>query len=880
VPSPSAVLADQERAPRFARALGEHGPAPALVHPEGTTWSHAELAHRADEVAEALGPQRRLVAVDAAVDPGAVVAHLGALRGGHVVVLLPPAGPSATTLVEAWDPDVVLAGAPGGDVAVRERRTGSAHELHPDLTLLLGTSGSTGAPKLVRLGGAGVEANARAIVEYLGLRSSDRAALTLPMHYCYGLSVLHSHLAAGASVVVGGGSVVDPCFWERFRRHGCTSLAGVPHTFELLDRVGLDRMELPTLRQITQAGGRLAPDEVRRWAAVAARDGWELVVMYGQTEATARMAYLPPELAAGHAGTIGRPIPGGELWIEPVDGVDHDDGVGELVYRGPNVMMGYARTASDLAAGRDVHVLRTGDLARERSDGLFEVVGRLSRLVKPFGVRVDLDHVEQVLAEDGVTCVCTGDDALLVVGLLDATASVGEVAARLRSDLGLPRAAVSVVVLDERPLLPNGKTDHTAVLAAGRAALATEPSRTVRTGEDRSSVRDVLASVLAVERVDDDDTFVSLGGDSLSYVEVSTELEEVLGELPQAWHTTPVARLEAAAAPGQRRVAVVEGNVALRAVAIALVVGTHASLFRLQGGAHVLLAVAGFNFARFRLTGRETAARVRHSAASIARIAVPSVAWVCFMFTWREPFSLPRLLLVDNVAGDGLWRYWYVEVLLQLLVLLTFVLGVRGLREAERRAPFGAALAVLGATLAVRFALVPWPQPDEPMYRTDTVAWLFALGWAAERARQPLQRALVSVAVLVAVPGFFDAPARAWLVAIGLVVLVWVPVVRVPRPLNRVVAALAGASFAIFLTHFAVLPWLRPHLPPVAIWAAALGVGVAVSLLADRARPRSRLRTGASSVAVAAAPAGRDEARRPVARDGTPVPAPRALAHR
>ena len=201
----------------------------------------------------------------------------------------------------------------------------------------------------MRLSHGNLEANAAAIASYLALDADDRAAMTLPLHYCYGLSVLHSHLSCGAGVALTDRSVVDPCFWDLFRSQRCTSFAGVPHTFELLDRIGFDRLALPTLRYVTQAGGRLDPDTVRRYAGLGARDGWDLVVMYGQTEATARMAYLPPHLAATRPEAIGVPIPGGSFEIDPSDAGDPDEG--ELVYRGPNVMLGYASSRRDLALG-------------------------------------------------------------------------------------------------------------------------------------------------------------------------------------------------------------------------------------------------------------------------------------------------------------------------------------------------------------------------------------------------------------------------------------------------------------------------------------------------------------------------------------------------
>ena len=175
---------------------------------------------------------------------------------------------------------------------------------------------------------------------YLELTPDDRGITSLPLHYCYGLSVLHSHLAVGAAVVLTDASVVDPCFTEALRAHGVTNVAGVPHTFELLERAGPERLHVPTLRFITQAGGRMAPERVEQWLDRAEQWGAKFYVMYGQTEATARMAYLPPAIARHRPSAIGRPIPGGRLELRPVEGLPDD--VGELVYRGPNVMLGYA----------------------------------------------------------------------------------------------------------------------------------------------------------------------------------------------------------------------------------------------------------------------------------------------------------------------------------------------------------------------------------------------------------------------------------------------------------------------------------------------------------------------------------------------------------
>ena len=326
-------------------------------------------------------------------DVDGVVAYLGALAADQVVLL---AGDSALDgLAAAYDPDVVV-GARGR----RDVRPETAHELHPDLTLLLSTSGSTGSPKLVRLSAESLLANAASIVEALGIRATDVAATTLPLHYCYGLSVLHSHLLAGASLVLTERSVVDEEFWSDVAAYSVTTFPGVPHTYDLLDRSAFADRDVPSLRYLTQAGGRMAPERVQELVALGRRKGFDLVVMYGQTEATARMAVLPPDLAEVAPGAIGRPVPGGRLSLRPVP--EAPEGIGELVYEGPNVMLGYAEAPADLALGRTTHELATGDLGRLRPDGLWEVVGRRGRVAKVLGLRLDLDRVERLLAARGV----------------------------------------------------------------------------------------------------------------------------------------------------------------------------------------------------------------------------------------------------------------------------------------------------------------------------------------------------------------------------------------------------------------------------------------------------------------------------------------------
>lgn len=809
----------------FAAGLAGFGDSPA-IHADGLTLTYRELAGRVEDLAARLGSERRLVALAASNDVDSLVAYLAALAGGHPLILLPEDKPAAlASLVAAYDPDVLLQPARGG-LQLDERRPGTRHELHPDLALLLSTSGSTGSPKLVRLSHANLQANAESIATYLGITAADRAATTLPMSYCYGLSVINSHLLRGASLVLTGLSVVDPCFWELFRHRQATSFAAVPYTFELLERVGFADMELPSLRYVTQAGGRFDPGRVRHYADLGRRQGWDLFVMYGQTEATARMAYLPPHLAADHAGAIGVPVPGGSFRIDPVDGLAD----GELVYTGPNVMLGYAEDPRDLALGRTVTELRTGDLARVNDAGLYELLGRRSRFVKIVGLRVDLGQVERLLADMGVTAASTGSDRSIVVAI-EGRHDTQLLAKVLAQGLGLPRAAVDLHAVDELPRLATGKIDYPAVAALPEAR-DTHAPRDPSPVSAPDTVRRIFEDTLERTGIFGTDTFVSLGGDSLSFVAASVRLEQLLGHLPPDWHVTAVRDLEpkAQATPdakiplGQRLLAPMDTSIVLRAVGIVFIVSTHIGLFEWQGMAHVLIAAAGFNFARFQLAG-EGAARLRRQLTSVARIVVPSMVFIAFAFLVTDRYSPVNIVLLNAILGPEevttQWHFWFIEVIVYILLAMTALLAIPWLHRSERRFPFLYPLALFGAGLLTRFELV---DPDVP--HTVPAFWLFALGWAVARARNLPQRCLVTALALLTVPGFFENPNRDLTVIAGILLLTWLPTLPVPRAASRLTVLLASASMHIYLVHWLVYPPLAGLGLPLTV-GASLTAGVA-----------------------------------------------------
>lgn len=818
--------------------FGDH---PAVVT-SGAQLSYRQLAERVGAAAEALGGRRRLVLIETRNELETLVPYLGALAGGHVALPVPPDRDTAA-LVSTYRPDATVTR--DGDIAILGPAAGA--RLHEDLALLLSTSGSTGSPKLVRLSRNNLVSNADAIARYLRIDENDCAPTTLPMSYCYGLSVVHSHLLRGARLLLTDRSVVDPVFWEMFHRHRATTLAAVPYTFDLLDRMGFDGMYLPHLRYVTQAGGRLAPDRVLQLADLGAARGFEFFVMYGATEATARMSYLPPECAGTHPASIGRPVPGGEFHIAPREGWD-EPGVGELVYRGPNVMLGYAQCRDDLARGRTVSELRTGDIARRGADGFYEIIGRSARFAKLFGLRVDLQRVESVLREAAVPALCTDDGEQLIVA-----AAGGLEAQRVRTAAaraaGIPADAVTVVAVDELPMLPSGKPDYPAIREAATAGRQ-EPAAP-------TDVRRLFAEVLHLDpgRVGPDDTFLGLGGTSLNYVTLSVRLQGLLGRLPADWPEAPVADLErraAAAGPTRRWLpATVETGVLLRAAAIVLIVGSHAGLFELWGGAHILLAVAGYNFGRFGLSGATRPDRIRRLRSTIAWIAVPSIAWVAVVMTFTDDYHLSNLLLANKILGphDSMTagRLWFVEVLVYTLIALTLLCAVPAVDRLERRAPFAFAAAFLAGGLALRYDVLGFEAGREAWF-TYLAFWFFAAGWAAAKARTDRGRLAVTAAVAVGLIGYFGDGVREVLVLAGVVLLVWLPAVRCPAWAAAVAGLLAEASLYIYLTHFQVYPLVGIH--PAAGVGCALITGVLLSAAVHRTRRAWARYAGARRVAV------------------------------
>lgn len=432
-------------------------PGTAVVTDDGREVSYGELKRLVDEWAAPI-PARSLVFLLVNNDLGSLVSYLACLNHGIVPLMLTANIDAAllAALEATYRPFAVYKS--GEQI----KQTADRTALHRDLALLITTSGSTGSPKLVRQSYANIRANAESIAEYLKLDATERPITTLPMNYVYGLSIINSHFLVGATLLLTNRSIVDREFWSFFVKRGATSFGGVPYTYEMLDRLMFFRRKLPSLRTLTQAGGKLTPELHQKFADYAQREGKNFVVMYGASEATSRMGYLPPERALDKVGSMGIAIPGGRLALLDGEGgeIQEPDVVGELVYWGPNVTLGYAEAAEDLAKGDERQgCYVTGDMAKRDADGFYFIVGRKKRFLKIFGNRVSLDETERMIkgAFPQIDCACAGKDDHMKVYITDAE-YMDRIRAFVSEKTHLNPTAFDVCKIDAIPKNPSGKT--------------------------------------------------------------------------------------------------------------------------------------------------------------------------------------------------------------------------------------------------------------------------------------------------------------------------------------------------------------------------------------------------------------------------------------
>lgn len=450
-------------------AGGIDGDRPAFFAASGElVLRHADLRREVAGWAERLSQDRPiLVFLFCRSEPVTVCALLGAIAAGHSVALLDPGAPLETTrrLIERYDPEVLIAPpaelSDAGDIVWRRVE---AAPLSDDAraVVLLSTSGTTGSPKFVRLSAAGLAANAHQIAAALQIGAQDVALAHLPIHYSYGLSVVTSHLQAGAAIHLWSESVMAPEFWAAAGQVGGTHMPGVPFHYSFLARADLATLAPSTLRTFTQAGGPLDPRLQTRLHAMIDRLGGRFYVMYGQTEAGPRMTTLPHARLPEKLGSVGPALAGGRLTIlDEAGGRQPSGGVGAVVYEGPNVMLGYAEGRADLSRGDEARGrLETGDIGYLDADGYLFLTGRSKRIAKLYGLRINLAEVEALFGASDVAALEGRDKIVLFTTDPDRVAAETAAAAEA---FKIPATSFSVRSVAELPRLASGKTDYGAL---------------------------------------------------------------------------------------------------------------------------------------------------------------------------------------------------------------------------------------------------------------------------------------------------------------------------------------------------------------------------------------------------------------------------------
>jgi acyl-CoA synthetase (AMP-forming)/AMP-acid ligase II len=451
---------------------------PAVHLEDRTILSYGELAGLVGEFERVLRHESKALVLCAGDrDLPTLLAYLAALRLGHAVAFLP----ASNEILSAYQPEFVVpapgsgaglanlgyrpaAELAGGTTVFLRKNSQPTGEIYTDTALLLTTSGSTGSPKTVRLSCSGLAANTAAVIRSLGISAAERAPTTLPITHVYGLSVLNTHLLAGGGVVLGNRPPLSLAAWDHLIRSGATSFAAVPTTYAAFGPAHVDLLGRSKIRTMTQSGARLGDDlTMRLMRLMNERDG-RFFVMYGQTEATSRIARLDPADLPRRLGSVGTAIPGGTITIRPVPvHARAVPGEGAVHYRGPGVMLGYATGRGDLSRGPEVDVLDTGDLGYLR-DGYLYLTGRAKRIVKVLGVRTSLDDLERMVERPGhpAAVICGTDDVVHLIGAGD-TAVHEQQRRELAESLGVPSRHVVFRPVGHLPRTPGGKVDYQAL---------------------------------------------------------------------------------------------------------------------------------------------------------------------------------------------------------------------------------------------------------------------------------------------------------------------------------------------------------------------------------------------------------------------------------
>ena len=332
-----------------------------------------------------------------------------------------------------------------------------------DLFMLISTSGSTGSKKQVMLTKKNLISNTMSIIKDLGVNSEDICITTLPPSYVYGMSIINTHLFSGAKILLNKSSVIEKEFWNKIRKFNVTNFGGVPYTYELIHKYFLKKENFQNIRYLTQAGGFLSDKIKLEIITFLAKFHKKFITMYGAAEGTARLSYLPWESALKKNGSIGIAISGGNFSIVDTKGTEIKNPyqVGELVYKGENVFLGYSNSYKDLNnKKKNKNKLKTGDTAYRDNEKFYYLKGKLTRYIKVFGNRINLDEIENIISKIKIKSVCVQRNKDMIHIFLNKKTDNKYLINYISKYTSLNSKVFKIITIKNFPLLENKKIDY------------------------------------------------------------------------------------------------------------------------------------------------------------------------------------------------------------------------------------------------------------------------------------------------------------------------------------------------------------------------------------------------------------------------------------
>lgn len=435
------------------------GDLPAIHLSNKETITYKKLSRKVQLRIQEIGNHRELILLKAENNLDFLISYLACLNSNNPAIIIDES-------LEQGQLDFIIQTYKPNKIIHRKKiltHSSYKHSFDNALSILLSTSGSTGSPKLVKLSKENLNHNATAISQYLGLFNNETAITSMPLSYSYCLSILNSHLLVGASIVLTDESVISRNFWDLIKFFKVSSFSGVPYMYQILKKINVDRFDISSIRYFTQAGGKLDIDTYDYFSKKTQQMQKDFFIMYGQTEATARMSYLEPSMIDIKKGSIGKAIPGGSLKLIDADGnkiTDHNI-TGQITYSGKNVMLGYANNLNELSsANSQNYILKTGDIGYFDKDGYFYVVGREKRFLKIYGLRYSLDQIDLALSKLNINLISSGVDDKLIIFTDYKNPDIPMIKNLIYKKFKINANTINVEVLGEIPRSVNGKVDY------------------------------------------------------------------------------------------------------------------------------------------------------------------------------------------------------------------------------------------------------------------------------------------------------------------------------------------------------------------------------------------------------------------------------------